>query len=174
MLANHPGNTDGPHDKKANKGFKFLRCAAIPLNTISPNSLLLQVLSALSPAINIKIFDFKRRLCSRLTNRTRTKRPQTTDGCASSVSNLGLATLTAAANTSGDPSLMFILRGKLFGPKGLSYADNDEALWDKLEALRQKLSVTHGLVSVLADPDFATGGPGAPGTFLPGPHHDDE
>jgi hypothetical protein len=66
------------------------------------------------------------------------------------------------------------LRGKRFGQKGLYDSNNDEALWDKLEALRQKLSVTHGLVSVLADPDFVTGGPGAPGTFLPGQRNDDE
>jgi hypothetical protein len=90
----------------------------------------------------------------------------------------GSATLTVAANTSTD-SIVAALRGKRFGQKGLKYADHDEALWDRIEALREKLSAANGpLVSTVADPDFVTGAPGAPGTFLPergrDAEHDDD
>ena len=89
----------------------------------------------------------------------------------------GPATLTAVANTSGGGSIVFDLRGERFGQKGLRYGNHDEALWDKLEALANRLSATHTVVPTIGDPDFVTGGPGAPGTFLPSsqtPHEDDE
>lgn len=79
----------------------------------------------------------------------------------------GPATLTAAANTSGDGSIQFDLKGERFGQKGLRYGNHDEALWDRLEALGHQLGTAHGVVSTIGDPDFVTGGPGAPGTFLP-------
>lgn len=77
------------------------------------------------------------------------------------------ATLTAAANTSGGGSIVFDLRGERFGQKGLRYGNHDEALWDKLEALANRLGAAHAVVPTIGDPDFVTGGPGAPGTFLP-------
>ena len=89
----------------------------------------------------------------------------------------GPATLTAAANTSGGGSIVFDLRGERFGQKGLRYGNHDEALWDKLEALANRLGAAHTVVPTIGDPDFVTGGPGAPGTFLPSsqtPHEDDE
>jgi hypothetical protein len=86
----------------------------------------------------------------------------------------GPATLTAAANTSGDGSIVFDLKGEKFGQKGLRCSDHDEALWDRLEALGDQLSAAHTVVATIGDPDFVTGGPGAPGTFLPGRATDEE
>ena len=79
----------------------------------------------------------------------------------------GPATLTAAVNTSGGGSIVFDLRGERFGQKGLRYGNHDEALWDRLEALGHQLETVHAVVSSIGDPDFVTGGTGAPGTFLP-------
>jgi hypothetical protein len=84
----------------------------------------------------------------------------------------GPATLTIAANTSDDGSIMVVLHGEKFGQKAL-YSDNyDEQLYNNLEALGQRLSAAYKLVSTTGDPDFVTGGPGAPGTFLPERHDD--
>jgi hypothetical protein len=78
----------------------------------------------------------------------------------------GPAMLTAAANTSDDGFIVFELRGEKFGQKGLGIRNHDEALWDRLEALAQRLGVEHTVVSTIDDPDFATGQPGYPGTVM--------
>ncbi len=86
----------------------------------------------------------------------------------------GPATLTAAANISGGGSIVFDLKGEKFGQKGLRYGNYDEVLWDRLEALGNQLSAAHTVVATIGDPDFVAGGPGAPGTFLPGRAADEE
>jgi hypothetical protein len=79
----------------------------------------------------------------------------------------GPATLLIAANTHENGDIIFDLQGEKFGQKGLYDHDYDEALWDRLEALRIKLTTAHELLTTLSDPDFVLGGPGAPGTYLP-------
>jgi hypothetical protein len=86
----------------------------------------------------------------------------------------GPATLTAAANTSEDGNVRFDLHGERFGQKGLHGSNHDEALWDGLEALGNRLSAANNVVSTTSDANFATGGPGAPGTFLPDDREDEE
>ena len=79
----------------------------------------------------------------------------------------GPATLLAAANTHESGDITFNLKGKKYGQNMQYHDDYDEALWDRLEALRIKLTTAHQLLTTLSDPDFVLGGPGAPGTYLP-------
>ena len=73
-----------------------------------------------------------------------------------------LAAATKQANTSGGGSIEFDLKGERFGQKGLRYGNHDEALWDRLEALGHQLETAHEVVSTIGNPDFVTGGSGAP------------
>jgi hypothetical protein len=48
--------------------------------------------------------------------------------------------------------------------------DTDGQLWSMLEALGVQYEQDFGIVANVGDPDFATGAPGSPGTFLPPDH----
>ena len=78
----------------------------------------------------------------------------------------GEATLLAAANISDDGYVEFQLTGARFG-RQWGDQDVDEQLWSALEALAVKYGQNFGVVATVGDPDFVTGAPGSPGTFLP-------
>jgi hypothetical protein len=82
----------------------------------------------------------------------------------SAVIEPGPADLNVSAKWGND--LNIILTGPRF--RGDYTDDRDAALWDSLDALREQLITTYGLDGFpLRDPGFATGEPGAPGTYLP-------
>jgi hypothetical protein len=43
----------------------------------------------------------------------------------------------------------------------------DAAMWDRIEAVGQRLAVAHRVIHDVGDPDSVTGAPGSPGTFIP-------
>jgi hypothetical protein len=79
------------------------------------------------------------------------------------------ATLLLAANIHEDGDMVIRLEGDdRFGkPGGYINRECDQALWDKLDALRQRLAANHALIATLDDPDYNTGAPGSPGTYIP-------
>jgi hypothetical protein len=76
----------------------------------------------------------------------------------------GPADLKVSAKWRND--LNIILTGPRF--RGNYTDDRDAALWDSLDALRQRLITTYRLDGFpLSDPGEVTGEPGAPGTTMP-------
>ena len=79
----------------------------------------------------------------------------------------GPATLTAATNQTGRGSIQFVLTGPQFGMRG-GPQETDAVLWMRLVGLGVKFGEAYMVVPSVVDPDFTTGSPGNPETFLPG------
>jgi hypothetical protein len=59
------------------------------------------------------------------------------------------------------------LTGDRFCGQGYLDRDNDAALWDRLEALANRISAAHRVITDVGDPDIVIGVEGAPGTYIP-------